>query len=199
LPNTAFRKLVLEDTVQSSQSDPLRPDLREAAETLEQALSEACASKSAHEADTGELIRVEEMLSLAGDAARRAISIRRKARKDGELASASPGAIGGPIADQPVAVTHRLFDDARGVTWDVWAVYPEGRPSQLSALPATFQTGWLVFESINEKRRLSPIPGNWQSLPPGELERLCERAETASRRARGTPGGRGEDVPPRTE
>jgi hypothetical protein len=190
---------VLEDTVQSSQFDPLRPDLREASETLEQALTEACASKSAHEADTGELIRVEEMLALAGQAARRAISIRRKARKDAESTGAAPESIGGQIGDQPVAVSHRLFDDARGVRWDVWAVYPETRPSQLSALPATFQTGWLVFESINEKRRLSPIPSNWQSLPPGELEQLCERAETASRRARGAPNGRSEDAPPRTE
>jgi hypothetical protein len=190
---------VLEDTVQSSQFDPLRPDLREAAETLEQALSEACASKSAHEADTGELIRVEEMLALAGEAARRAISIRRKARKDAESEGQSPGIIDEPIADQPVEVTHRLFDDARGTRWDVWAVYPEARPSQLTALPATFQTGWLVFESISEKRRLSPIPSNWRSLPPGELERLCEQAETASRRARGTPDSRGEDAPPQTE
>jgi hypothetical protein len=183
--------------VQPSQFDPLRPELHEAAETLEQALTEACASKSAHEADTGELIRVEEMLTLAGEAARRAISIRRKARA--ESAGATPESIGGQIADQPVAVTHRLFDDTHGVRWDVWAVYPEGRPSQVSALPGTFQTGWLVFESISEKRRLGPIPSNWQSLPPGELERLCEQAEIASRRARGTPRGRDEDAPPRTE
>ena len=199
LPATTAPKLVLEDKVQSSQFDPLRPDLREAAETLEQALTEACGSKSAHEADTGELIRVEEMLALAGDAARRAISIRRKAREEAKSSSAAPENIGGQIGDQPVAVTHRLFDDARGVRWDVWAVYPEVRPSQLSALPATFQAGWLVFESTSEKRRLSPIPTNWQSLPPGDLERLCERAETASRRARGGPSGRSEDAPPRTE
>jgi hypothetical protein len=185
--------------VQSSHSDPLRPDFREAAETLEQALTEACASKSAHEADTGELIRVEEMLALAGDAARRAISIRRKARKDAESEGSSPGIIDESIANQPDAVTHRLFDDARGTRWDVWAVYPEARPSQLTALPGTFQTGWLVFESISEKRRLSPIPSNWQSLAPGELERLCERAETASRRTRGTPGSHDEDAPPGTE
>jgi hypothetical protein len=81
----------------------------------------------------------------------------------------------------------------------VWAVYPEARPSQLSALPGTFQAGWLVFESIGEKRRLGPIPSNWQSLPPRELEQLCERAETASRRSRRAPGGLGEDAPPRTE
>lgn len=191
--------MVPEDTVQPSQFDPLRQDLREAAETLEQALTEACASRSAEEADTGELIRVEEMLALAGEAARRAISIRRKAREDAESAGASPGTIGDPIADQPVAaVTHRLFDDTRGMRWDVWAVYPEARPSQVSALPGTFQTGWLVFESSSEKRRLSPIPSNWESLPPRELEILCERAETASRRARGAPSPN-EDAPKNTE
>ena len=173
--------------MQSSQFDPRRPDLREAAETLEQALTEACASKSAHEADTGELIRVEEMLTLAGEAARRAISIRRDAREG----TASVGA-----GDQRGAVTHRLFDDARGVRWDVWAVYPEARPAQSSALPASFQTGWLVFESGSEKRRLSPIPINWQSAPPSDLELLCQRAEIASRRTRGAPRDRGEDTPP---
>ncbi len=182
--------------MESSELDPLRPDLREAAETLEQALTDACASKSAHEADTGELIRVEEMLALAGEAARRAISIRRKARRDAKSATAEPA--GEPAADQPPAVTHRLFDDARGVRWDVWAVYPEGRPSQLAALPGPFQAGWLVFESTGEKRRLSPIPNDWQSLSSDELERLCERAATAPRRTRGL-GGIGEGAPPRAE
>jgi hypothetical protein len=192
------QKLVTEENVPPSPFDPLRPDLREAAETLEQALTEACGSKSAHEANTGELIRVEEMLALAGEAARRAISIRRKARESAGPPGAAAEGTEAPTADQPPAVTHRLFDDAKGVRWDVWPVHPEGRPSQVSALPGTFQTGWLVFESVAEKRRLSPIPSNWQSLPPRELERLCERAEVASRRPRGASGGLGEDTPPRS-
>jgi hypothetical protein len=168
--------------VESSQFDPLRPDFREAAETLEQALSEACASKAANEADTGELIRVEEMLALASDAARRAILIRRRARTEAESAAGLADTADRAPGEMPA--THRLFDDARGVRWDVWAVYPEARPSQLAALPATFQTGWLVFESAGEKRRLSPIPSDWQSLPAGELERLCEHADVAPRRTR---------------
>jgi hypothetical protein len=184
--------------VQSSQSDPLRPDFREAAETLEQALTEACASTSAQEADTGELIRVEEMLALASDAARRAISIRRKARHDAEASVVDPATGGESPADQSSPGTHRLFDDARGVRWDVWAVYPESRPSQLSALPASFQTGWLVFESATEKRRLSPIPTDWLTLPLGELERLCTQASAAQRRTR-LPGILGENNPPQAE
>jgi hypothetical protein len=176
--------------VESSEFDARRSDLREAAETLEQALTEACASRPAHEADTGELIRVEEMLALASDAARRAISIRRKARQVGE-----PGLESDLGIDQRTSTTHRLFDDGRGVSWDVWAVYPEGRPSQHSALPGTFQSGWLVFESSAEKRRLSPIPSGWLTLPLNELEQLCEQASAASRPARRQPAREDEDTP----
>ncbi len=187
--------------MQSSQFDPLQPDLREAAETLEKALAEACAAKAAREADTGELIRIEEMLALANEAARRAIAIRRKARLETEAAAARGESAVAPqrIADDTASTPHRPFTDTRGVRWDVWAVYPEGRPSQLSALPGSFQTGWLVFESASEKRRLSPIPTDWQTIAPSALERLCEQAEAATRRARGQAGGAGEDVPPRGE
>ena len=184
--------------------DPLGPDLREAAETLEQALAEACAARSAHSADTGELIRIEEMLSLASEAARRAISIRRKARHDAastaDSGPADPMLSGESMADQSATMSsHRLFDDTAGVTWDVWAVYPEGRPSQLSALPGTFQSGWLVFESTNEKRRLSPIPSGWQLLPPEELETLCKQAEIAPRRMRRGEARGEEDTSSRAE
>jgi hypothetical protein len=185
--------------VDQSQVNPLDPDLRQAAEALEQALTEACTGKSAHEADTGELVRIDEMLAMASDAAKRAISIRRQARQ--RAATQPEVAREGATADRPGATqTHRFFDDAKGVRWDVWAVYPEGRPSQLSALPATFQSGWLVFESADEKRRLSPIPTDWQTATVEELGRLCARAETAPSRGR-TPrgGGPAHDAPPRHE
>src|SRR3712207_2199620 len=135
------------------------------------------------------------MLALASEAARRAIAMRHKARQKAEAAAARGQPVP-PTADQTESTSHRLFDDKQGVRWDVWAVYPEGRPSQLAALPGTFQSGWLVFESGTEKRRLSPIPGNWQTLPPSELERLCERAETAMRRAPSKGRRPGEEGPP---
>jgi len=187
--------VVEEEKVQPSHFDPRQPDLREAAETLEKALAEACAAKAARDADTGELIRVEEMLALASEAARRAIAIRRQARLDAE-AGARGDPVVPPVADQSGSGAHRLFDDRRGVSWDVWAVYPEARPSQVSALPGSFQSGWLVFESALEKRRLSPIPGNWQTAASDELERLCEQAEVATRRVRRPAGDAGE-TPPR--
>ena len=168
---------------------------------MEQALAEACATKSARDADTGELIRVEEMLALASDAARRAIALRRRARQEAEARPAARGEHGAaaePIADRSSPAFHRLFDDRQGVRWDVWAVHPETRPPQLSALPGPFQSGWLVFESALEKRRLSPIPSDWQTLPPSELERLRDRAEIAPRRERPRGGGPGGSAPPHT-
>ena len=172
----------------SSPSEPPRHDLRQTAEALERALADACApGGSAHEADTGELIRIEEMLAVAREAARRAIAVRRRARQ--EAAATSPAAAGfADLSSYPAPTSHRLFDDRRGVRWDVWAVYPETRPSQLAALPGSFRSGWLVFESADEKRRLSPIPTDWQAISTHELEQLCEKAEVAPRRgrARGT-------------
>lgn len=41
--------------------------------------------------------------------------------------------------------------------------------------------GWLTFESLEEKRRLVPIPSHWEDLPQDELRRLCERAKRVAK------------------
>jgi len=42
--------------------------------------------------------------------------------------------------------------------------------------------GWLVFKSEDEKRRLAPIPPNWETCQERELRELWERAQvTASK------------------
>jgi len=90
--------------------------------------------------------------------------------------------------------THRAFTDVEGVRWDVFAVYPEARLSP--RLRGAFQQGWLCFDSGPEKRRLSPIPDNWQELADEELERLAGRAERARPRRRSRSG---DDEPGPTE
>ena len=47
--------------------------------------------------------------------------------------------------------------------------------------------GWLTFESLEEKRRLIPIPSGWEDCSQGELRALCEKA----RRVAKTDGGIG--------
>jgi len=40
-----------------------------------------------------------------------------------------------------------------------------------------YGSGWLTFESLEEKRRLIPIPSHWEELSHGELRALCDKAK----------------------
>lgn len=153
---------------------------------MEQALAEACDSETPSKVDTGELIRVEEMLAIATDAAQRAIALRRE-RREGMQGAAlrSSGELGAAEAAASPRAAHREFTDASGVTWDVYAVYPDAQFSQ--KLRGTFQSGWLCFDSGPEKRRLSPIPDRWQELDDDRLRQLADTAERSRpRRSRRT-------------
>lgn len=70
----------------------------------------------------------------------------------------------------------RQFKDSQGVEWNVWAVIP----STLTVLlgrSQRWQSGWLLFESEKESRRLSPIPENWNTALDRELDTLCTQAQ----------------------
>ena len=48
-----------------------------------------------------------------------------------------------------------------------------------------FSAGWLAFESEAERRRLAPIPPNWEAVSEAELAALCAKASaTAPHRGR---------------
>jgi hypothetical protein len=40
-----------------------------------------------------------------------------------------------------------------------------------------YGSGWLTFESLDEKRRLIPIPAKWDDLSQPELRALCDKAK----------------------
>ena len=44
-----------------------------------------------------------------------------------------------------------------------------------------YGAGWLTFESLQEKRRLVPIPAHWDELSQGELRALCDKARRVAR------------------
>ncbi|MFL5485414.1 MAG: hypothetical protein ACJ793_07230 [Gemmatimonadaceae bacterium] len=44
-----------------------------------------------------------------------------------------------------------------------------------------YGAGWLTFESLNEKRRLTPIPSGWERIALPELRTLCEKAKRIAR------------------
>ena len=106
-------------------------------------------------------------------------------------------------------MAYRIFRDSRGTEWQTWDVIPrleERRVSsrraavahqagsdrreqtdrrlvhsQRSVLSPGLTGGWLCFEAPVEKRRLSPIPSDWQHCPQERLERYCESATPARR------------------
>lgn len=106
---------------------------------------------------------------------------------------------------------YRTFADDQGKSWEIWEVRPtnvERRGTDRRHDQATSWTGaerrsdtnrrrklsgrldpshplahgWLVFKADDEKRRLAPIPPNWETCHGPELRELWEQAHvTASR------------------
>lgn len=64
-------------------SSPLRPQLRRAENQLQDSLEEVCDAPPVEQVNTGELIKMEESLAIAAEAAKEAVSIRRKLRDEG--------------------------------------------------------------------------------------------------------------------
>ena len=61
---------------------PLRPQLERIEERLQDSLEEVCDAPPVGQVNTGELIKMEESLAIAVEAAKEAVSIRRKLRDD---------------------------------------------------------------------------------------------------------------------
>src|SRR5215210_2723376 len=48
-------------------------------------------------------------------------------------------------------------------------------------LSSGYGAGWLTFESLDEKRRLTPIPQGWEELSQEELRALCQHARIVAK------------------
>jgi hypothetical protein len=68
---------------QSDDDHPLSPVLTHTELQLQSALEEVCEDVAIPQTDTDELIRMEETLSIATEAAKRAISLRQRIDADG--------------------------------------------------------------------------------------------------------------------
>ncbi|MFL5607647.1 MAG: hypothetical protein ACJ8AD_14450 [Gemmatimonadaceae bacterium] len=156
------------------QSDRESGGFAEAQRLLKDTLEQAC-SVDITGADTGQLIRVEEMLAIADDAAKKVISIKRRSRHDRERS---------PHAAVDAEGGHRRFQDAAGVVWEARAIHPSAT-SRRVRLPEPYESGWLAFESPGEKRRLSPIPPDWAFRSDDGLRQLCEAAQVVPPRPLG--------------
>jgi hypothetical protein len=154
--------------------DVLRPKLVEAQKALDAALEEACET-DVKNADSAELIRLEESLTIARDAAKQAISVIRRLHQEQQEV---------PAADSSA---HRSFVDDQGVQWDAFEVFPSRATLGRSTLPAPYQEGWLAMQCPDGIRRLTPIPQGWRELSRAQFCELLEKAALAPRRTRSGP------------
>jgi hypothetical protein len=145
----------------------LRPRLEEARKALDAALEEAC-EVDVGTADIGDVMRLEEQLTVAREAATNVIAALRRLRPEPSALEKSGGD------------THRVFTDDRGVQWDAFAVHPSRQTGQ--TLPAPYDKGWLAIQCPEGVRRVTPIPEGWRDCPREELCRLLENAAMAPRR-----------------
>lgn len=93
----------------------------------------------------------------------------------------------------------RNFTDADGTEWTVFEVRRQTQDGDKWAyLPRGFRSGWLCFESVAGKRRLSPVPDGWNLLHEEDLERMLGRASTVGRPSRSANGDglNFDDLPP---
>ena len=49
-----------------------------------------------------------------------------------------------------------------------------------------YGSGWLTFESFEEKRRLIPIPHSWETASQAELRVLCDKARRIAKLDQGS-------------
>jgi len=101
-------------------------------------------------------------------------------------------------------MAYRTFVDENGSYWQTWDVRPErverrsiqrrknlpeewtGEERRLGhrrkmerrrlMLDEGLTKGWLLFESLREKRRLAPIPSGWETFTQTQLRMLAEKA-----------------------
>lgn len=96
----------------------------------------------------------------------------------------------------------RSFIDVAGVEWEVWEVYPrllerrlmrERRTARRGTLerrhvpvgrvtqPRQIMGGWLAFQSRLERRRLTPVPDEWENATDRDLQAFLSGSQVSSR------------------
>jgi hypothetical protein len=74
------------------------------------------------------------------------------------------------------AMAIKEFTDALGTRWVVWATIPAP-----GGVLGTMREGWLTFESNYARRRLIPIPRDWEESSDERLEMMARAATPVHR------------------
>lgn len=109
-------------------------------------------------------------------------------------------------AEEVDRMAYRTFLDSEGVEWHAWDVLPKAVERRLAErrvfdedvgfpdrrqserrqlhgcgtpLKSGLRDGWLCFDAGEDRRRLSPIPKDWEDCAQRVLERYCRLAVPA--------------------
>jgi hypothetical protein len=72
-------------------------------------------------------------------------------------------------------VGYREFVDDAGTFWRVWDTHPVAA-NTLRTVSPNYSEGWLTFECDAERRRLAPIPPEWELASRKLMGHWCARA-----------------------
>ena len=72
-------------------------------------------------------------------------------------------------------MAYREFVDDKGTLWRVWDTHPVAA-NTLRTVSPNYAGGWLTFESPEERRRLAPIPPDWEFASRDLMGHWCARA-----------------------
>src|SRR3954467_10658876 len=100
-------------------------------------------------------------------------------------------------------MAHSMRRDEAGREWDVWEVVPTAVERRIArsatkfetverrkvretrvVVPDRLQNGWLAFQSGRDRRRLAPIPPDWEEMTAYELLELLQHADRRVRSRR---------------
>lgn len=94
----------------------------------------------------------------------------------------------------------REFPDSLGRIWEVWDTYPKGanvagkgdsvlsqymadqvirEGNQPSSVRHQYEAGWLTFKFNDERRRLAPVPAQWESADDATLRGYLDSAHVS--------------------
>ena len=71
-------------------------------------------------------------------------------------------------------MTIRWFIDSQRVEWRVWATVPG---NGAGTVRSRIREEWLTFDDGTQRRRLTPIPADWDAARDELLEAYCRSAK----------------------
>jgi len=105
-------------------------------------------------------------------------------------------------------MAYRTFLDSDGIEWHAWDVLPKAVERRIThrrtsgevlefderrrmdrrqaegcwaPLTSGIRDGWLCFDASGDRRRLTPIPDDWEECGQRRLEQYCRSATPAKR------------------